>query len=55
MMLTIVEHPRYWKGLIDEHRHADPPFAVANALESPGRHLDSTIVFAMAGEIFSPP
>jgi len=32
-----------------------PPIAVANALESPGRHLDPTIVFAMAWGIFTPP
>ena len=32
-----------------------PPTAVANTLESPGRHLDPTIVFTMAWGSFSPP
>ena len=32
----------------------EPPTAVANALESPGRHLDLTIVFAMTWGSFSP-
>ena len=32
-----------------------PLTAVANALESPGRNLDPTIVFAMAWGSFPPP
>lgn len=55
MMLTSVKQPHHWKGLADEHRHADSPFTVANALESLGRHQDPTIVFAITWGIFSPP
>ena len=33
----------------------EQPTAVANALESPGRHLDPIIVFAMAWGSFTPP
>ena len=33
----------------------EQPTAVANALESPGHHLDPIIVFAMAWGSFSPP
>ena len=33
----------------------EQPTAVANALESLDRHLDPTIVFAMAWGIFTPP
>ena len=33
----------------------EQPTAVANALESPDRHLEPTIMFAMAWGSFSPP
>ena len=33
----------------------EQPTAVANALESPGSHLDSTNVFAVAWGSFPPP
>ena len=34
---------------------AEPPTTVANALESPGSHLDPTNVFAVAWGSFPPP
>ena len=47
-MPTLVGYLRRWKGLADEHCHAEPPFVVAKDLGSPDHHLDPIIIFAEA-------
>ena len=54
-MPTLVEHLRRWKGLADEHCHAEPPFLVARDLGSFGHHFDPTVAVAMVWGSFSPP
>jgi hypothetical protein len=55
LLPTLVEHPRHWEGLVDEHRHAELSFVMARDLGSFGHLFDPTVAVTMAWGSFIPP